>query len=185
MAWPALAPPGECSLSPSSKSRDAQRYFLLSLGDAKRSTDASVSDVVTEEIPMATMLKNAQQRAAMTAKEERARDAALARREYDANQLAVRTKTARLRALRSGKRSREQAIHEHERGGERRSQIFTAWRHKRPSATRRSCNTNIIMIGFLSFLRCGRSEFARDRRRGDRVAARGMAASAHGERKTR
>jgi hypothetical protein len=26
---------------------------------------------------------------------------------------------------------------------------------------------------------------ARDRRRGDRVAARGMAASAHGERKTR
>jgi hypothetical protein len=52
---------------------------------------------------MATMLKNAQQRAAMTAKEERARDAALARREYDANQLAVRTKTARLRALRLAK----------------------------------------------------------------------------------
>jgi hypothetical protein len=52
---------------------------------------------------MATMLKNAQQRAAMTAKEERARDAALAMREYDANQLAVRTKTARLRALRLAK----------------------------------------------------------------------------------
>jgi hypothetical protein len=52
---------------------------------------------------MATMLKNAQQRAAMTAKEERARDAALAMREYDANQLAVRTKAARLRALRLAK----------------------------------------------------------------------------------
>jgi hypothetical protein len=49
------------------------------------------------------MLKNAQQRAAMTAKEERARDAALAMREYAANQLAVRTKTARLRALRLAK----------------------------------------------------------------------------------
>jgi hypothetical protein len=44
--------------------------------------------------------KNAQQRAVMTAKEERARDAALAMREYEANKLAVRTNTARLRALR-------------------------------------------------------------------------------------
>jgi hypothetical protein len=47
--------------------------------------------------------KNAQQRAAMTAKEERARDAALAMREYEANKLAVRTNTARLRALRLAK----------------------------------------------------------------------------------
>jgi hypothetical protein len=52
---------------------------------------------------MATMLKNAQQRAAMTAKEERARDAALAMREYQAEKLAVRAKTARLRALRLAK----------------------------------------------------------------------------------
>jgi hypothetical protein len=47
--------------------------------------------------------KNAQQRTAMTAKEERARDAALAMREYEANKLAVRTNTARLRALRLAK----------------------------------------------------------------------------------
>jgi hypothetical protein len=47
--------------------------------------------------------KNAQQRAVMTAKEERARDAALAMREYEANKLAVRTNTARLRALRLAK----------------------------------------------------------------------------------
>ena len=49
---------------------------------------------------MATMLKTAQQRAAMTAKEERARDAVLAMQEYEAEKLAVRTNTARLRALR-------------------------------------------------------------------------------------
>jgi hypothetical protein len=47
--------------------------------------------------------KNAQQRAVMTAKEERARDAALAMREYQANKLALRTNTARLRALRLAK----------------------------------------------------------------------------------
>ena len=47
--------------------------------------------------------KNAQQRAVMTAKEERAREAALAMREYEANKLAVRTNTARLRALRLAK----------------------------------------------------------------------------------
>ena len=47
--------------------------------------------------------KNAQQRAVMTAKEERARDAALAMREYEANKLAVRTNTARLRAIRLAK----------------------------------------------------------------------------------
>jgi hypothetical protein len=53
---------------------------------------------------MATISKNAQQRAAMAAmKEERARDAALAMREYEAEKLAVRAKTARLRALRLAK----------------------------------------------------------------------------------
>jgi hypothetical protein len=36
-------------------------------------------------------------------KEERARDAALAMREYEAEKLAVRAKTARLRALRLAK----------------------------------------------------------------------------------
>jgi hypothetical protein len=49
---------------------------------------------------MATILKNAKQRAVMIAKEERARDAALAMQEYEAEKLAVRTNTARLRALR-------------------------------------------------------------------------------------
>jgi hypothetical protein len=46
---------------------------------------------------MTTILRNVQQRAA--AKEERARDAALAMREYEADKLAVDLKTARLRAL--------------------------------------------------------------------------------------
>jgi len=49
---------------------------------------------------MATTVKNAQQRAAMAAKEERARDAALAMREYQAEKLAIGINTARLRALR-------------------------------------------------------------------------------------
>jgi hypothetical protein len=58
-------------------------------------------------------LKAAQERAAKVAtqeraakvatKEERARDAALAMREYEAEKLAVRAKTARLRALRLAK----------------------------------------------------------------------------------
>lgn len=49
---------------------------------------------------METTLKNAQQRASMAAKEERARDAALAMQEYQAEKLAIAAKTARLRALR-------------------------------------------------------------------------------------
>src|ERR1700736_1783395 len=57
----------------------------------------------SKEIRMATMLKNTQQLAAITAKEERARDAALAMREYEAKKLAIRTNTARLRALRLAK----------------------------------------------------------------------------------
>ena len=56
-----------------------------------------------EELPMATTLKNAQQRAATAAKEERARDAALAMQEYEAEKLAIGIKTARLRALRLAK----------------------------------------------------------------------------------
>jgi hypothetical protein len=52
---------------------------------------------------MATTLKNAQQRASMAAKEERARDAALAMQEYQAEKLAIAAKTARLRALRFAK----------------------------------------------------------------------------------
>jgi hypothetical protein len=52
---------------------------------------------------MTTKLKNAQQRTAVTAKEERARDAALAMREYEATKVAVRANTARLRALRLAK----------------------------------------------------------------------------------
>jgi hypothetical protein len=57
----------------------------------------------TEEIPTATTLKNAQQRATMAAKEERARDAVLAMQEYVAEKLAIGIKTARLRALRLAK----------------------------------------------------------------------------------
>src|SRR6266403_6392510 len=53
--------------------------------------------------PLATTLKNAQQRATMAAKEERARDAALAMQEYVAEKLAIGIKTARLRALRLAK----------------------------------------------------------------------------------
>jgi hypothetical protein len=61
-------------------------------------------DCGTEEISMATALKNAQQRANMAAaKEERARDAALALQEYEAEKLAIGIKTARLRALRSSR----------------------------------------------------------------------------------
>jgi hypothetical protein len=52
---------------------------------------------------MATTLKNAQQRATMAAKEECARDAALAMQEYEAEKLAIGIKTARLRALRLAK----------------------------------------------------------------------------------
>jgi hypothetical protein len=52
---------------------------------------------------MATILKNVQQRTAMAAKEERARDAALAMQEYQAEKVSIAVKTARLRALRLAK----------------------------------------------------------------------------------
>jgi hypothetical protein len=52
---------------------------------------------------MTTTVKDARQRASVAAKEERARDAALAMQEYKAEQLAIRIKTARLRALRLAK----------------------------------------------------------------------------------
>ena len=61
---------------------------------------------------MTTTLKNAQQRASIAAKEERARDAALAMQEYEAERVAIRVKTARLRALRLAK---EAEIREHTR----------------------------------------------------------------------
>ena len=54
------------------------------------------------------ILKNAEQRAAMAAKkDERARDAALAMREYEAEKLAVDKNTARLRALRLAKEAEQ------------------------------------------------------------------------------
>lgn len=57
-----------------------------------------------------SMLKNAEQRSATAAKkDERARDAALAMREYEAEKLAVHANTARLRALRLAKEA-EQVI---------------------------------------------------------------------------
>ena len=59
---------------------------------------------------MTTTLKNVQQRASIAAKEERARDAALAMQEYEAERVAIRVKTARLRALRLAK---EAEIREH------------------------------------------------------------------------
>ena len=52
---------------------------------------------------MATNLKSAPQKPSMAAKEERARDAALAMREYEAERRAVLARTARLRALRLAK----------------------------------------------------------------------------------
>jgi hypothetical protein len=53
---------------------------------------------------LVSILKNADQRSAMAAKkDERARDAALAMREYEAEKLAVHANTARLRALRLAK----------------------------------------------------------------------------------
>ena len=52
---------------------------------------------------MATTFKSGQHRAAVAAKEERARDAKLAMREYEAEKVAIEVKTARLRALRLAK----------------------------------------------------------------------------------
>lgn len=53
---------------------------------------------------MTSMTKNAETRAARTAaREERAKDAALAMQQYEADKLAVLDKTARLRALRLAK----------------------------------------------------------------------------------
>jgi hypothetical protein len=57
---------------------------------------------------LVTILKNADQRSAMAAKkDERARDAALAMREYEAEKLAVHANTARLRALRLAKEAEQ------------------------------------------------------------------------------
>jgi hypothetical protein len=61
------------------------------------------ADLMTEELPVAPIVKNAQQQAAAAAKEGRARDAALAMQEYEAEQRAVRANIARLRALRLAK----------------------------------------------------------------------------------
>src|SRR2546429_6085846 len=66
-------------------------------------SDEPAMDSGIEEIPMVTTLKNAQQRAATAATEERARDATLAMQEYEAEKLAIGIKTARLRALRLAK----------------------------------------------------------------------------------
>jgi hypothetical protein len=54
------------------------------------------------------ILKNADQRSAMAAKkDERAQDAALAMREYEAEKLAIHANTARLRALRLSKEAEQ------------------------------------------------------------------------------
>jgi len=63
--------------------------------------------MTTEETAMVTTLKNAQRQAAVAAKEERARDAALAMQEYEAERLNIEVKTARLRALRLAKEVEE------------------------------------------------------------------------------
>jgi hypothetical protein len=52
---------------------------------------------------MTTNSKGVQQQVAATAKEQRARDAAEAMREYEAEKLTIRANTARLRALRLAK----------------------------------------------------------------------------------
>jgi hypothetical protein len=68
-----------------------------------------------EEMTLATIAKNISQQSAMAAKkEERARDAALAIREYETAKLALLANTARLRALRLAKEA-EQAAPEKKR----------------------------------------------------------------------
>ena len=57
---------------------------------------------------MATVLKNAQQLAALAVKEQRARDGRLAMQEYEIEQRAVRANTARLRELRLAKEVADQ-----------------------------------------------------------------------------
>ena len=84
---------------------------------------------------MATTLKNAQQLAAITAKEGRAQDAALAMREYEANKLAVRTNTARLRALRLAKEAENRQYTNTKKAVKEHRNLFKAWRNKRSSAT--------------------------------------------------
>ena len=60
--------------------------------------------MVTKDLSLVTVLKIANQTSTIAAKkEERARDAALAMREYEAEKLAVHANTARLRALRLAK----------------------------------------------------------------------------------
>ena len=79
----------------------SKRDGLSCFGGTKTAAMHPQTDMVRQ---MATILKNAQQGSAMAAiKEERARDAALAMREYEAERLAVHAKTVRLRALRLAK----------------------------------------------------------------------------------
>jgi hypothetical protein len=60
--------------------------------------------MVIEELAMATISKDAQQRSAAAAvKAERALDKVAAMQEYEAEQIALRANTARLRALRLAK----------------------------------------------------------------------------------
>jgi hypothetical protein len=73
--------------------------FLPSDSDARQR-----QNVVIEEIAMATPLKDTQQRSAAAAvKAERALDKVAAMQEYEAEELALRANTARLRALRLAK----------------------------------------------------------------------------------
>jgi hypothetical protein len=61
-----------------------------------------------KEMPMAATVKDAQQRATVAAsKEARARDGAQAMQEYEAERIAVRDRTARLRALRLAKEAED------------------------------------------------------------------------------
>jgi hypothetical protein len=85
-----------------------------------------LSDALAIEIPMATALKNAQQRAFMATKEERARDAALAMQEYEAEKLAIRVKTARLRALRLAKEAESSARTKRKSAGTRATGLVRA-----------------------------------------------------------
>jgi CspA family cold shock protein len=83
--------------------RRAGRGCSFVSGDARANERDNV-----KEISVATVLKNAQQLAALAVKEQRARDGRLAMQEYEIEQRAVRTNTARLRELRLAKEAADQ-----------------------------------------------------------------------------
>jgi hypothetical protein len=75
----------------------------VEIRNPKKPADDAHQQRGDEEIVMTANLKDARQLAAVAAKEDRARDAAQAMRDYEAERLALLVNTARLRALRLAK----------------------------------------------------------------------------------